>query len=511
MILFSDTHLFLHFRDPAELPWRDVTASDTIVLAVGRTIQKELEQKRYELRGRPQDRARKYVRMLGDIAVKGEQLVLREEGPRILLDFVPRQAGWMPPSDLDPTWQDDQFIADVLSYAHHNPGAEISVLTDDPGAIAVARAHHLNVVRPGDEWALPAEPTPETRELQKLRQENAELKRTGPTIVAALYSAEGEEPIEKIEVSAAWHPPLTAAVANSIVEEVLAAHPEATSFDRTSDGEPATPLEWEMPSEKAVVEYMLAHREWRHKVRVFVEEFAKQDTRAMVGFDFRLELRNAGVEPAVRTRVVIEVAEGFLLAEPPREGRKRSLKHVLPPGDRLATAQSFEPPPRAPMPRRRASQGIRLRDLKEQRDGSAAALDMSRFRGLMPQASDLYGVTARNFLGPAARVEAISHDLLRPQMPAPADPQDFLWVTSFNERHLTREWEFACEEFPHQSEPVTLPFRLMIPLSGPPARRGHLNLRISASNLRKPFEVTRGIEVNIGQEDTMARVRSLLR
>lgn len=104
MIFFPDTHLFLHFRDLRELPRSQATPDQTVALLVGRMVQKELEKKKYELRGRPRDRARSYARRLAEIVGSGSPLVLREAGPRVTLDFVPRPAGWTPPVDLAPAW-----------------------------------------------------------------------------------------------------------------------------------------------------------------------------------------------------------------------------------------------------------------------------------------------------------------------------------------------------------------------------------------------------------------------
>ncbi len=187
MFLFPDTHIFLHFRDPSELPWIEVTKAKEITLVIGRTVQKEIEKKKFELRGRAQDRARAYARKLGDIVVNGSPTTLRESGPRLLLAYIPqRPHGWTPPTDLAPNWQDDQLIADALGYLQAHPDANVAILSEDSGVLATAIAHGLNIIRPGDDWALPTEATAEAKELEKLKRENAELRRVGPAISGSL-------------------------------------------------------------------------------------------------------------------------------------------------------------------------------------------------------------------------------------------------------------------------------------------------------------------------------------
>lgn len=82
------------------------------------------------------------------------------------------------------------------------------MLTGDAGAIATARAHGIGVVIPADGWELPPEPTAEAKELQKLRRENEELRRSGPE-VAGEFRPDGRQPTESLELSATWYPDLT--------------------------------------------------------------------------------------------------------------------------------------------------------------------------------------------------------------------------------------------------------------------------------------------------------------
>jgi hypothetical protein len=234
VILFPDSHFSLHYRDPRELPWSEVSSASQITLMVGRTVQKELEKHKFGLRGRPQDRARDYVAKLADIVTTGSPQVLREANPKILLDFAPaRPPGWSMPSDLDPAWQDDQLIADVLASNAVNPGEAVAVLTGDPGVLATAKAHELDVISIAKRhWELPAETSPLEKELEKVKRENAELKRNGPSISCELR--DGADKLENLRLKAQWFPPLSADNVEEVVNAVRVAHPETTDFDKPS-------------------------------------------------------------------------------------------------------------------------------------------------------------------------------------------------------------------------------------------------------------------------------------
>jgi len=111
MFFFPDTHFFLHFKHAQELPWSDVTEADPIHLIVGRAVQKEIEKHKYELRGRPQDRARDYAAKLAKVALNDQSVTLRDKKPRVFLDYrVSRPAGWSVPAELDPSWGDDMLV-----------------------------------------------------------------------------------------------------------------------------------------------------------------------------------------------------------------------------------------------------------------------------------------------------------------------------------------------------------------------------------------------------------------
>jgi hypothetical protein len=184
MILFPDTHFFLHFRDASELPWGELTSDSEVQLVICRSVQREIDRKERELRGRAQKRARKFSGLVGEIAVTRAPIILKKNGPEITLDYFHRRpAGWSPPADLGEDWDDDMIIADVLAFTKAT-GKTATLLTNDSGVFRTAEEHDVTSVllRGKDHWLLPEETDQRDKELTRLRTENLELRNLSPKI-----------------------------------------------------------------------------------------------------------------------------------------------------------------------------------------------------------------------------------------------------------------------------------------------------------------------------------------
>ena len=226
MNLFPDTNFFLHFKHAHEIDWSIVTQAENLTLQVGRAVNKELDRKKYELRGRPQDRAREYTQKLAQVAMNGLPKVLRETRPSIFLDVLPpRPAGWKCPPELDAAWLDDVLIADILAFRHYNPSAAVALITGDPGLMTKARLHGIAIIsanRP--EWLLPNENSDQDKELLRLRREIQEMKSSGPVIAHEL-TVNGVR-TSAIQLATKRHARLTEEDVGFVMAELATRHPE---------------------------------------------------------------------------------------------------------------------------------------------------------------------------------------------------------------------------------------------------------------------------------------------
>jgi hypothetical protein len=527
MIIFPDTNLFLHFRDPAELDWSAVTTDADIRLVVGRTAQKEIQKKRYELRGRPQDRARRYAKLLGDMAATRSHRVERETGPRVELHYVARPDGWSAPPDLDKDWGDDQLVADALAYRSLNPGLEVAVLSDDAEVIATAFAHGVTVLRAPDDWELPPEATADQRTIARLQAENRALNERGPKIACAVES--GADRVEHhVALRANRRGPLPDEVVAELARRVAEAHPEPARFDLLSDGTVADPKTYRTPAQPEIQTYRMARTAWLDGVKRTIQAAGQTTAVVRAAFPFALTLENLGVEPANGLRVLVEVTAGLTLFEQP-PAFAFSDPALAP----------FDAPPAPPRPSIHASVLIARAKAKAQAKTGTSLADLAEldaaYGGASGRLSGPLGAAAFDPLGRRAHgaadlfgdrrygvatVEPVRVTPLAPPMPQfkfpeppapepPRDPQKFYWLGE-GRRHDVRRWEFECARFQHQGRPFDVPLAIVarLPESGP--LEGEIKIQAEAANLRTPFKKTITVKIDVDHLDPAAAIAALV-
>lgn len=488
MIIFPDTNLFIHFRDLRELEWSDVTSDPTVTLIAGRTVQKELQKKRHELRGRSQDRARRYAKALGDIVVAGAPELLRDAGPRLVLDYVARPVGWTAPRDLAEGWGDDQLVADALAYRVQHPDASIAVLSDDAEVMAVAHAHNIAVLRPPTRWELPTEATTEQREIARLTREVSDLKRRGPAVDCALTHADAE--IKNfLSLIITRRDALTETEIETVLARPTAARPLATQFDTPHGSDPDA---YDPPSEKTIAAYTGAYERWRAELRAEIERRGQRSKIAVARVSLTLTVQNLGVEPAENMRVVIQASDGLKLYEP--------TETAPPPLEPAA----FRDPPRPPRPTRKRvpGQGFDLSELEGLEDyEDPSARRRSAFEQVIAQSHTMRDLDSlsRHTLMP-----------IRPISAEPRDPQAFYRRMPHENRKGGSYWDYECESFPHLADPEPFEFDVVAMLAEDGPITGEIGVRVTANNLRTPVEATLRLRLDVRRDDAVAEIARLL-
>lgn len=530
MLLFPDTHFFLHFKHPQDVPWGDLTQAEQITLVVGRTVQKEIEKHKFELRGRPQDRARTYSTKLADIIINGKPEVLRESKPQVTLDYnVDREASWELPSGLDPAWGDDLLIADVLAFCRLKPNANVAILTGDPGLIAKAKHYSVTVLSlAGRGWELPAEKSQEQKELEKLRRENEELKRAGPVINCVLEIEQAQD--AHISLGIIRYPALTQQLLESLVNEATTRHPRVTDFSAPSS-------DFEPPPQEQVDAYLKSYDAWHADLHAFLREAAPQLSEKAAEIDLSLVFHNEGNEPASGVRLSIEAVGGFFLSEVPgdddeeRDEKVRSAPVAPKPG-------KFRAPPSPPRPNRivkappqvlsHGASSVLAKHISEQQRalkalgpwGSASELQRltqfgREYERIHAASADIARLSDPFKTVMAAHVTqrplALSPFITNPArlIPKPKDRHAFYWHDT-PKRTMVDRWTFDCEEFQHRMDPEVFNVRLTGTYDGKPQRRGAIRVRLSARNMRRPFEATFPIHLDAPELDLSEAMKALL-
>ena len=524
MIIFPDTNLFIHFRDPRELEWGDVVRAETIQLMVGRTVQKELQKKRFELRGRSQDRARLYAKRLGDIAQAGKPEVLRENGPRLELVLIARPHGWTPPPDLAHGWGDDQLVADALAHRSSSPEVDIAVLTDDAEVITTAHAHDISVLRPPDGWEMPPETTPEAKKLAKVERELEEYRRSEPAIESELLDESGIT-MPALLLSGSWRSALEAQDAEALVRAIVAAHPRVEIFNHLRDGGAADESEWIVASNSEIAAYHEQYEEWCHKLITHVARVGALSDDRTERFSVQLALRNVGTKPAERVRLTLELAGNFNFHYGSRSGEDREEDHK--PHPRLSVERLEGPPTPPPQPRRRAppsrvvgaSKGVETMWRRDLPDFQAIARlpqqshlfsQAGMINNPLTKSAEMFRGLGQQFAAEARLVPPSVVPVFRASPPEPRDRNEFYFLTNYRERNGAMRWEYECEAFAHGADDMVLQLSIEAKLSAAGTTAGHLKVRVHADNLRKPFEKMIPIQLRVTPADPIAFVRKTL-
>jgi hypothetical protein len=532
MFYFPDTHFFLHFKHPQDIPWTEVTNCDHINLIVGRTVQKELEKHKYEQRGRPQDRARSYAAKLAQIAIDEEPITLREKMPRVLLDFrATWPAGWVMPGELDPSWGDDMLVADVLAWQADNQAAQVAILTSDPGLIAKAKSFNIAVVvLAGHGWELPSEKTTSEKELEKLRRENADLKRIGPAITCSFFEDEAE--IEQVALPFVCYPPLSSDHIYALLAEARTRHHRHSDFSVPQEPTPspgfdlsrlAQPHEWRAPSQDEIDKYFERYEAWLNELAAFLRETPPKMNQRSVSIDLQLVLQNSGNEPAEGVQLTIETVGGFLLTYLGDNDDDDNKEDQKPP----PKPNRFRTPPTPPRPTKVYKSSSRPATATSLSATSRQLEDYRRLMGHPGVASSLsemdrlsnlvrgYDISAIDRItnSPYSTFEMarpfLDEHVIRPHIPTPKDSHAFYWCETPRRKAVDR-WQLVCEEFRHRMDPKVFDLRITGEVEEIQSRNGTIRVRLYSRKLRQPFEKIFPIRLERNDADTFQMMKDLL-
>lgn len=546
MNLFPDTHFFLHYRNAQDVAWSEVTDQDDIRLVIGRAVAKELDRKKFELRGRPQDRARLFVSKLGAIASGTSSGALREKAPRIVLEMAPqRPTGWVPPADLDSTWGDDVLLADVLAFRHGHPGADAAILTGDPGLMAKARVHGVRIVSLLDRgWELAEEKTSEQKEVEKLRREVHDLKQVGPSIACELVV--GDKAHAALDLEVVQHLSLSDDMVDELLSGLKLKHPKVVEFpcpaspDSREPGtqvldldDPDGPTAWTAPERDEMDAYSTDYDRWVDDAGSFIRDASASFVAPLLEVLVDLVLRNDGSGPAEGVQLFIEAQGGFLISDVEEESESESPET----GTVEAGPSMFRSPPRPPRWKKRLSLPSQQLVLGRSAQLSALLASQVHFPGLtalnasMPSIGQMGQIARVSHLLDGLADSGVSATLSQSQLAAalamgppimppfprdsylmPPRPRDRCGFYSC-ETPASRQGTgigYECEEFRHRMESRSFEFRLAWDTDKGLPRNGAVRIRLSARNMRETFETTIPIRVGTVQADMRHMVEELL-
>lgn len=532
--VFADSNYFMHFKDPTACDWKALFGADVseVRVLVGRQVQKELDTKRYSVKGRAQDRARKYAKLLVAVATSQMPHEYRASGPRLVLNFVARSESFTPPAALDDARQDDQVIGDILAFNAENVGHEAVLLTDDAGIILRAKGFGVQVFSIPDGWELEAEADETEKENQRLKRENSELQRKGPALSVALKRDGAAVPAMLAETW--WMPALTTQQKDALIEEVDRRWPLQENLRELPAQPPANGGHWAAPSVEEISRYRTQHSSWRAGLVSELDKAVADNAGRTVHLEFDLNLVNSGVEPAEHLRVVFELDGPFTFVDRPQDEEDDEPIALTGPGEPLVAATKIALPPSPPQPQRVApvepAPPIRRTLTAAKAADSLMGYDRLTEK-LLRQARGMHGasgsgmlgqldrLTGRASMGQRSAADIVRADYVYPIPRASAfagfkplrtnrDPQKFYWITE--KRNGVTRWEFECERFVHSGEPEVFDLIVAADISSADALVGQFRVSVTAKNQRKTLAEAFNIRVQVTELDRAEHIRKAL-
>lgn len=94
-------------------------------------------------------------------------------------------------------------------------------------------------------------------------------------------------------------------------------------------------------------------------------------------------------------------------------------------------------------------------------------------------------------------------------LPKKRDPHKFYFYET-PEQNIVKRWAFGCEEFRHRLDPEVFDICVKGSYEGNSKRKGAIKIRLSASNLRQPFEKTFPVYLKVTELDLSEAMRQFL-
>lgn len=173
--LFIDTNILLHFKTFDEIKWAKIV-NDDFKLIIAPIVLDEIDKHKNNHNPKTARRAKM-------IADKFEQY-LDGKQRKVSLIVVAKRPGtnYFEQNQLDPKHQDDCLLASILQFKDENPGEIVQLVTDDLGAKMRAATLQIPAIKLSADLRLPEQIDEQTKQIEKLKIEVANLKDRIPKI-----------------------------------------------------------------------------------------------------------------------------------------------------------------------------------------------------------------------------------------------------------------------------------------------------------------------------------------
>ncbi len=327
LYLFPDTNLFIQCKSLNELDWSEWANFSEIHLIVCRPVLREIDNQKNRGNGRVSRRARKVHSMFRNIAInEKDYYLIRKSGPKVKLFLEPLIRPCSELSDrLDYSKPDDEIVGCLFTYVKQHPEAAVRLLTHDSGPMMTARGLGLSFISVKEDWILPPENNEANREITRLKNEIAQLKKAEPEFHIKCLDSNDIE-VDSLEIKYPIYEPLSERDISEFVDLLRSKLPPTTIFSpRESEARlyPGFLRRWNQAISKYKDE---KYPSWIEECEDFLSGLhQKLEEQAKPSFCFLVE--NRGTRPGNHALIYIASKGDFKICPP----EKRETRLRLPP------------------------------------------------------------------------------------------------------------------------------------------------------------------------------------
>lgn len=303
MQIFIDSNVILEAKPLHELPWSELGASEQISILLVPQVLKEVDSKKRD--GRLAVRARDFNRRMGEALDKNGTLYLSQENPRVEISFATcHKIDWGKYDDLDPNEGDARVVAEILNCRDIDL-ASCVLTSQDIAPLILAKRYGVKIWRLPEHWMGLPEPSPQEKEIAKLKKQIAEHSRNEPEFQVSVRVPAKPKVFKVL--------PLETQDQHELLLQIQAKNPRREQ--RASGRLPGLSLEYDSTYNGRYDEYI------SETLPNFIENISRKLELMYGQVPVEFALENVGKVRADHLHVEIQVVNGWLNDKPIISGR----------------------------------------------------------------------------------------------------------------------------------------------------------------------------------------------
>jgi hypothetical protein len=215
--VFIDSNVILEGLALRDLPWGEIDPIGPIAILLTPKLLKEIDSKKQN--GRLAVRAREFNRLVTPLAINGGKITVVGGPPKVdVLIAECRRIDWSKYEELDPQEGDDRIIAEII---HVEGVADQNklLISQDINPLVMAKRYGLCTHHLGENWLPRPEPSPQEKEIAKLKRQVNDFTKNEPDFNIAIEFKSDD--LETLRVK-----PLSENEIEEISGAIIAANPQ---------------------------------------------------------------------------------------------------------------------------------------------------------------------------------------------------------------------------------------------------------------------------------------------